>query len=500
MYRVNPPEITTTRESTMELSDIAHLLRKGKWFIFSLAIIGLALATAYTVAAPKTYQSSTSVYVSVRAEGSTTAYEVGQGSGAAAQKVKGYLNVVRSSIILDPVIKNLGLATSSTALAGQLVVTAPNDANLIRISVTDDSPERAANIADAVAASLKTVATEQLDPGTDGNESPVALSVTEPAVAPEHPASPNLRLNLGLGLVSGLGLGLGAAFLRSALDNRIRSARDVETLTDTPILGALGLLPDADKAPLIVRDAPRSPRTESFRALRTNLQFVGPRAESRSFVITSAMPSEGKTTATTNLAIALAEAGSRVLLVDADLRRPRVADIMGLEGGAGLSDILIGRAEIDDVIQPWGRGGLTVLPAGSVPPNPSELLGSEAMRALLETLAADYDVVLLDAPPLLPVTDAAVMSTLTTGVLVVAAANRTRTHQLSSALDDLERIGSRALGVILTMMPTKEADAYGYGAYYGGDPMKTSASSPTTAPLSLESPRRVAAARRIAHQ
>jgi capsular exopolysaccharide synthesis family protein len=456
----------------MELSDIVHLLRKGKWFIIVLATMGLLLAGAYSAVAPKTYQSSTSVYVSVRSEGSNSAYEVGQGSGAAAQKVKGYLNVVRSSAILAPVIKSLGLAVNTDTLARQITVTAPNDAVLVRIAVVDASPTRAAAIADATAKSLITVATSELDPGAEGAESPVSLSVIEPAVAPTHAASPNVRLNLGLGLVSGLGLGIGAAFLRSALDNRVRTPRDIEAVTQIPVLGALGFLPDAATAPLVVHDAPRSPRAESFRALRTNLQFVGPQADSRSFVVTSAMPSEGKTTAASNLAIALAESGTRVLLVDSDLRRPRVAEVMGLEGAAGLTDILIGRAEIDDVVQSWGRGGLDILPAGSVPPNPSELLGSEAMHALLDSLSTEYDVILLDAPPLLPVTDAALVSKLATGVLVVAAANRTRSQQLASALDDLDRIGSRVLGIILTMLPTKGADSYGYGGYgtyYGRD-------------------------------
>jgi capsular exopolysaccharide synthesis family protein len=251
-------------------------------------------------------------------------------------------------------------------------------------------------------------------------------------------------------------------------------------------------MPDAKTAPLIVHDAPQSPRAESFRALRTNLQFVGTHATTRSFLVTSAMPSEGKTTATANLAIALAESGTRVLLVDADLRRPRVADVMGIEGAVGLTDILIGRAEIDDVVQPWGRGGLDLLAAGSIPPNASELLGSEAMRALLDSLSSAYDVVLIDAPPLLPVTDAAVVSKLVSGVLVVAAANRTRGQQLSLALDSLDRIDSKVLGVILTMLPTKGVDAYGYGsygAYYGRD-RKVAARDEIAPPPPLRTSRR----------
>ena len=178
-----------------------------------------------------------------------------------------------------------------------------------------------------------------------------------------------------------------------------------------------------------------------------------------SFVVTSAMPSEGKTTSTANLAIALAETGARVVLIDADLRRPRVADVMGIENAAGLTDLLIGRAEVHDVVQPWGRTKLDVLPAGLVPPNPSELLGSAAMQALLGLLTEQYDHVLLDAPPLLPVTDAAVLATMTSGAVVVTSARSSRTPQLRAALDRLDRVGASVLGVVVSMVAFR-GDAY----------------------------------------
>lgn len=263
--------------------------------------------------------------------------------------------------------------------------------------------------------------------------------------------------------------------LHSRLDTRLRGLSDIAALTDVPVLGGIGYDPEAAKHPLIVHVDPRSPRAESFRALRTNLYFIDPDATGRSYVVSSAMPSEGKSTTTANLAIALAESGASVALVDGDLRRPRMAEIMGVEGGAGLTDLLIGRAELDDVLQPWGRGRLAVLPAGRIPPNPSELLGSAAMRAVLEGLTSTHDFVLVDAPPLLPVTDAAILSKMTTGALMVAAAASSKRNQLKQALEALDSIGSRTLGIVMTKLPVKGPNAYGYGAYnayYGLAPEK----------------------------
>jgi succinoglycan biosynthesis transport protein ExoP len=266
----------------------------------------------------------------------------------------------------------------------------------------------------------------------------------------------------------GLVLGIGIAILLEVLDTRIRGARDVQNVSDAPIIGGIAYDANAVDRPLIVQDEPHSVRAEAFRTLRTNLQFLDVEDAGRSFVITSSVPSEGKTTTSANLAIALADSGARVIIIDADMRRPKLASYMGLEGAVGLSDVLISRVLLEDAIQPWGRGNLAVLPAGAVPPNPSELLGSRAMASLIHTLESEFDVVLFDLPPLLPVTDAAIVSKLTRGALVVVAAGRTHKGEFAGAIASLESVGAKVAGVILTMMPTRGADAYGYGRYgYG---------------------------------
>nr|WP_281364387.1 CpsD/CapB family tyrosine-protein kinase [Microcella alkalica] len=276
------------------------------------------------------------------------------------------------------------------------------------------------------------------------------------------------------------------------LDTRIRGQRDVEALTTAPIIGGIAYDPSAVKRPLIVHDDPHSPRAEAFRTLRTNLQFLDIEPGARSFVVTSSVPAEGKSTTSANLAIALADSGARVVIIDGDLRRPKLAEYMGLEGAVGLTDVLIQRVSLADALQPWGRRGLTVLPAGSVPPNPSELLGSRAMQSLVHALEQEFDVVIIDMPPLLPVTDAALVSKMTKGALVVAAAGKTDRGELQGAIAALENVGAKVSGVIITMLPTKGPDAYGYGRYgYGGYGYTAEAGS-----ASAETKRRKKAARR----
>jgi capsular exopolysaccharide synthesis family protein len=195
------------------------------------------------------------------------------------------------------------------------------------------------------------------------------------------------------------------------------------------------------------------------------LQFLELADRPKTIVVTSCLPGEGKSTTAINLAITLADAGSRVALVDADLRRPSIAEYMGLEGEVGLTTVLIGRADLKDAIQSWGKGSLHVLPSGQVPPNPSELLGSRSMANLLEELSSQYDIVLIDTPPLLPVTDAAILAKTTGGALVVASADTLHRQQLTDGLGALEDVGARVLGVVLNRLERKQTDAYSYYDY-----------------------------------
>lgn len=465
----------------MELKDYVRIFHKSWILILACTLFGIAAAAGYSLITTPKYVASTQLYVSVKSTGDVATGDLVQGGSFAKQAVTSYVDVVNSAIVLDDVIKELHLDMTATQLAPTIAASSPLNTVLLDISVTNSDPVLAAKIANSVGRNFSRIVVNQLEKPVGEAVSPVKIETIQPALVPAKPASPKVPLNIALGLLLGLAVGVGIAVLRNVLDTRIHSLHDIELVTDSPMLGGITLDPEAKKRPLVVHADPKNPRAESFRSLRTNLQFVNVEGGPRSFVVTSSVPGEGKSTTTANLAIAMAETGARVALIDGDLRLPRVAEYMGLEGGVGLTDVLIGRAELADVLQKWGRGKLYVLPSGRVPPNPSELLGSAAMSSLLNTLTEQFDVVLIDAPPLLLVTDAAVLSKLTGGALMVVASGRTKRNELAASVKALERVGNRMVGVIITMLPTKGPDSYGYGQYSYGTVQQEEAVAPTTA-------------------
>ncbi|MDH6235795.1 polysaccharide biosynthesis tyrosine autokinase [Cryobacterium sp. CG_9.6] len=450
----------------MELRDYLRILHKSWVLILLIALFVVAVASVYALTQTPKFNATSKVFVSTQSGGTTS--ELVQGSSFTVQRVKTYSDLVRTPIVLLPVISNLQLGVTSDALASRVTASAPLDTTIIDITVSDTDPVRAAATANSISASLTAVVEDIETPAQPNAVSPVKLTRAQEATVPSTPVSPNVPLTIILGAALGLALGVAAAVFRETLETRIRNERDVQQITAVPILGGIVFDPKASERPLIVHVDPRSPRAESFRTLRTNLQFLDVGRSDRSFVVTSSVQSEGKSTTGANLAIALADAGARVLLVDADLRRPKIADYMGIEGVVGLTDVLIGRAALRDVLQPWGTGHLFVLPAGHVPPNPSELLGSTRMGLLIAELNSMFDVVLFDTPPLLPVTDAAILAKNVGGVILVVAAGRTHKNQLVGAISALDNVGASISGLVLTMLPAKGPDAYGYGSYgYG---------------------------------
>ncbi|TFC91999.1 polysaccharide biosynthesis tyrosine autokinase [Cryobacterium sp. TMT4-31] len=452
----------------MELKDYLRIFHKSWILILALTLFGVAAAAGLSIATTPTYVANTQLYVSVKSSADAGSGDLVAGTSFARQAVTSYVDVVNSAIVLDQVISDLDLDFTAAELAEMVESSSPLNTVLIDVSVSNSDPVLAAKIANAVGENFSKIVVDQLEKPDGEAVSPVKIETIQPALVPDSPASPNVPVNILLGLLVGLALGIGLAVLRSVLDTRIHSLHDIGLVTDAPMLGGITNDPDARIRPLVVHSDPKNPRAESFRSLRTNLQFVNIEGGPRSFVVTSSIPGEGKSTTTANLAIALAETGARVALVDGDLRLPRVADYMSIEGGVGLTDVLIGRAELSDVVQKWGKNKLFVLPSGRVPPNPSELLGSAAMAHLLAQLTDEFDVVLIDAPPLLLVTDAAVLSKLCGGAIMVVASGRTKRNELASALQALERAGSRLVGMVVTMLPTKGPDSYGYGQYSYG--------------------------------
>ncbi|CAI7974568.1 non-specific protein-tyrosine kinase [Frankia sp. Hr75.2] len=452
----------------MELRDYVRVLRRSWLLVLTCALLGGLLAATATWRATKIYAATVTMVVSSSGsdEGMASAY---QGGLLSEQRVKSYANLVASERVAAAVIDQLNLDDSASQLRGRIEAQAVPDTVLLRAVVRDADPHRAQSIADAVGEAFSAAVARIERPAEDQPPS-VRVRVWEKAKLPAAPVSPQPVRNIALGVLLGLMISIGAALLRHRLDTSVTGESDVRAVTGLPNLAMIAYDAGAGRRPLIIHANPHSPRAEAFRQLRTNLQFVDVDTAPRSILISSSLPGEGKTTTICNLAIILAQGGARVCLVEGDLRRPSFGEYLGIESAAGLTSVLIGAADLDDVLQPWGEGRVgdgrvEVLPSGPVPPNPSELLGSRNMADLIDVLCTRFDFVLIDAPPLLPVTDAAVLATRVDGVLLVARAGRTRREQIRRAADALRAVDARVIGSVLNMVPTKGADAYYYGRY-----------------------------------
>jgi capsular exopolysaccharide synthesis family protein len=334
---------------------------------------------------------------------------------------------------------------------------------MMTITATDGDPVLAAKIANAAGPILADVATKKFSPLLAANGQAVQSETIAEAQVPSSPTSPNAQRNLMIGGLLGLALGIGLALLTNAVDTKVRDENDIKALSSRPILGDIPIIKSPREGMLTVESDPHGRHAESIRRLRTNMLFVDVTTGGHSFVVTSSVPAEGKTTTTINLAMAMADAGSKVLLMDGDLRNPSVASTMGLDGSFGLTTLLLGQADPADVIQRWRETTLHVLPAGPVPPNPSELLGSEPMETLFGKLSHDFDFILVDSPPVVPVIDAVLINKLTHGLIMVVAADRTRKRDLASAVHSLETVDAPVAGFALNMVPaTSTAHRYGY--------------------------------------
>lgn len=293
------------------------------------------------------------------------------------------------------------------------------------------------------------------------------LSVVEPAALPTTPVGPNRGMTVLLAAAIGLLLALGAAFLMDYLDDTLKNPDDIKAATNLSTLGAITVIEgESPDQKLVTALHPKSPTAEAYRILRTNLQFSALDNPPRTLMTTSPNPGEGKSTTLANLGVVMAQQGQRVILVDTDLRRPTLHRFFGLPNSVGLTTALLQANPVaDGFVQPTRIENLQVLTSGPLPPNPAELIGSERFKALLEDLKQHADVVLLDSPPVLAVTDAAILARQVDGVVMVVEAGGTRRPLATSAKDALEKVGAKVLGVALNRLRPR-GDGYYYYYYY----------------------------------
>lgn len=446
------------------------LRRRAGWIVLSV-VLSLAAAVAVTATMTPYYAAQIRLFVAVQ-QGSVDVGNAYQGGLLSQQRVASYAELVASSAVTSEVIDQLDLPYTGAELQERITAQPVPNTVLIDIAVTDESPELARRIADQIAL-VFSAHVQQLEAPSVGDESLISVRVPDRAQVAAAPVSPQPVRNIAVAALLGLVAGVAIAFLRQALETSISSPEQLTGVTGSPSLGSVQQDREAKRRPLIVDDDPYSLRAESFRQLRTHLQFVDIDQPPRSILITSARAEEGKSTTACNLAISIAQSGISVCLVEADLRRPNVSRYLGLEGGAGLTSVLVGHAMLDEVIQPWQGGLLDVLTAGPIPPNPAELLGSSAMRDLMGQLEAQYDLVLIDSSPVLPVTDSVILSTLTSGTILIVRAGRTRQDEVRRAAAQLRGVGGQLYGSVLVGLRRRAARDQGYGDDgYGYAPRK----------------------------
>jgi capsular exopolysaccharide synthesis family protein len=452
----------------MELRDYLRIVRR-QWILIAV-VGGIVVATAALITLRTTplYASTSTLFVSTSAgEDAATAY---QGGLFSQQRVRSYADLIDGESIAGSVRDSLGLERSVDEVQEAISATVVPDTVLLDLTATDPSPQGAQDLATEVGVRFAELV-EELETPPGGGEATIKVTVVDAADLPDEPVSPRPVRNIGLALVLGLLLGFGLAVLREVLDTSVKSSAQLAEL-GAPPLGLTVYDSASSKQPIIVDGSSHGPQSEAFRQIRTNLQFVDVDNPPRAVVVTSSLPGEGKSSTSINLALTLSMAGVRTVLVDADLRRPKIDEYMNLVGAVGLTTVLAGQASLDDVLQPYGDAGLTVLPAGAIPPNPSELLGSRHMGELLAELVARFDLVVLDSPPLLPVTDAAVLSRIAGGAILVTRHGKTTHEQVGRSIEALRSVGARLYGGVLTMAPAKGPDAYGYGYGYGYAPVQ----------------------------
>ena len=430
-----------------------------------LACLGavLAVAAVLTWTATPQYSSTARLFISTSQSNVNSAYT---GDLYATQRAASYADLTGSNQLADRVADRLGPEFG----AGGLGVTASvvPETVILEISATGAEPERAAAIAQAYAEELQILVAE-LETPEGRAKAVIKATIVDDARVSDVAVSPQPLRNMALAGVLGLLLGVGAAVARELLDTSVKSPEDVAAVVAAPILGNIFTNDDAKRAPAEVL-ATANPWAEAFRVLRTNMQYLEVDHDQKTFVMTSSLPGEGKSTVAVNTAVTLSQAGHRVALVECDLRRPLIAERLELDDVIGTTSVLIGKVTLEDAVQRYGDTSLDVLACGPIPPNPSELLQSNAMEKLLVDLRGHYDIVILDAPPLLPVTDAALLAARTDGAIVVVRYGKTTRDQLMHAAERLESVDAAALGIVINMTPARRSSSnYGYG--YGYAPL-----------------------------
>ena len=451
------------------------LLRRRAKLIGGVAIAVVLVVAAWSLIATPVYSATATLFVSITESAAGTEVPLVQ-----AERIDSYAEIATGNTVLDDAAGDPDVNRSVAQLESQVSAVHPQNSVLIRITARDDDPDQASAIANAVGSQTAS-RIEQLETpaGRRNSASPIRVSVAQPARTPSSPSSPKVVRNIFIAIVGGLLLGLIAAVLKEMFDRRLRDPAQIRDQFDLPVLTEVDFDPSFKDSEMFMSLAAvneeaigqdqlakvwqRGRATDEFRRLRVGLQFFEFN-DRPSVMVTSSVAAEGKTTTAGNLAVTTALAGESTVVVDCDLRRPSVASELGVSAQRGLTDLLIGRADLDSTLVHGPR--LSVLASGPQPPNPTELLGSQAMADLMEQLHERFERVVLDTPPCPPCADASVLASLCGATLLVVRIGSTTYDQLDRSISTLESARARISGIVANMVKPDSAGAYGY-AYYG---------------------------------
>lgn len=443
---------------------LAHYLRLvGRWWWFLLLAAAIGGGTAYSISRIMTpiYRAEATLLVNQTQTPGVIAYNDVLTN---ERLTLTYRELITNRPVLDEVVDSLDLAMGPDDLGSLIDVAVVPNTQLLRLAVEHPDPEQARWLANATAQAFIASNAE------DGLTRPGSVSIVEPAATPVSPVRPRTTLNTLIGAFAALLIAAAVAAVYEYLDDTVKTAEDVEAATGLPTLGGVARFPKGSGTPrgLVVGSAERSAAAEAYRVLRANLQFST--MDAKALVVTSASPREGKTTTVANLAVAMAQTGMRVIVVDSDLRRPTLHQIFGLTNGAGLTNALLSREpHLSQFLQPTWIDNLAVLTSGPIPPNPSELLSSRRMDGVIEALRNEADLVLFDSPPTLAVADAPVLAAKLDGAIIVVDTGSTRAQVLHRAADALARSKTRILGAVLNKLSSRGHDYYYAYNYYSSN-------------------------------
>lgn len=462
----------------MSIVDYVRILRKNVvLLIVMITVCGLCAAAVFLMQS-REYTSQTELFVSTVEAANPDQKQIA--SAFVQERLRTYVDLANSRKVLEPVIRDLDLDVTPEELADNVSASSDHGTVLLTVDATAASPGQAAQLSESVANNLTETITD-LESRHGNAQSGIRLAVANDAVVPVSPDGPAWWLYVLLGMLFGAALGIAVALFRSAVDSKIRDIAGIREITNEPILGSLPMRSESSSRTGLTSEHQDSPYAEAIRRLRTNLRFARVEDSSNILAVTSSVPSEGKTLTCIELAVSLAQSGQRVALVDVDLRQPAVADRLGLENSAGLTTALVGAADVHDLLQPWGQDELYVLTAGDSVANPVELIESRSMAKLIAVLGNDFDTVLLDCPPVLPVTDGLLLAKSAGRIVHIAAVNQASRNELAEALQDLSVVDT-PLSLVVNKVPLGHEDLSGYSVIYTSATQETPAEPQPVSP------------------